>query len=441
MRKQEEANFKYQMTKRINKKGEGSLFKKRGYWYVRLKTRGKVYTKSTQTKSRQEAKKKQKEIVAFFRSRIQRETEGLSRHQYSFDEAWTEFSECRHLASERDETLHKGRWRKFVAWMSENHPAVTSIDGVDKRCAMGFLNSLEGSIEPKTYNEYKALFAHVWSELKECAGLKNNPWKSIKSLPAKGSTIPQRKLTDEELKKLVQFLNKGCSPEIRRFFLLGIYTGQRSNDCACLDWKNVDFKANKISCKPHKTAKYGTRVRIPIIKELKEELELTPSDKRVGYILPTIAEQFQRRQSTVSRWIRETFEGAGIETYGSESRHERRVKEVGFHSLRHTFVSVCALHGVPISIVQAIVGHSSPRMTEEYAQVNDKDLDQILDVFPSFDGNDGDTKKQKAIEAFKIACDGLLAAGLTQEEWKNAASPFFQTEQKQKALLLEKKSA
>ena len=80
-------------------------------------------------------------------------------------------------------------------------------------------------------------------------------------------------------------------------------------------------------------------------------------------------------------------------------------------------------------------------MTEEYAQVNDKDLDRILDVLPSFDGNDNDAKKQKSIEAFKVACDGLLKAELTTEEWQNAASLFFQTERKHQALLLEKKSA
>lgn len=439
------------MKMKKHMKGQGTLYRRKGspVWYAQWVVKGETYSRSTKTTKRQEAEKRLAEFVAPFASRSKEESikalqarlEGASRHQFSFEEAWTEFSEGRHLASERDETLQKGRWRKFVAWMSENRPTVTSIDGVDKHCAMGFLNFLEDSVEPKTYNEYKALFAHVWSELKEPAGLKDNPWKTIKSLPAKGSTIPQRKLTEDELENLVHFLKKGCSPSIRLLFLLGIYTGQRSIDCALLDWKNVDFKTNRISCKPHKTAKFGTKVRIPIFSGLKAELERTPPDKRVGYILPTIAEQFQNRQSTVSRWIRETFEGAGIETFGSESRNGRRVKEVGFHSLRHTFVSVCALHGIPISIVQAIVGHTSPRMTEEYAQVNDKDLDRILDVLPSFDGNENDAKKQKAIEAFKVACDGLHKAELTTEEWQNAASLFFQTERKHQALLLEKKSA
>ena len=439
------------MKKKHNKKGEGSLYRKPGslIWYARWVVNGKAYTRSTKTTIWREAKKRLAEFVAPFASRSKEESikalqariEGISRRRFSFEEAWSEYLNEKHLASERDETNYKGRWRKFVAWMAEKHPAVTSIDGVDKQVAKGFLQSLQDSIAPKTHNEYRALLAQVWSVLKEPAGLNDNPWKSVRPLAAKGDTIPQRKLTNEELEKLVQFLNKECSPEIRLLFLLGIYTGQRSNDCALLDWENVDFERNRISCKPHKTAKYGTKVRIPIFPQLKAELELTPPDKRVGYILPTIAEQFQRRQSTVSRWIRETFEGAEITTFGSGLRNGRRVKEVGFHSLRHTFVSVCALHGVPIAIVQAIVGHSSPRMTEEYAQVNDKDLDRVLDAFPSFDGNDGVAKKQNAITAFKKACDGLLATGLTTEEWQNAASLFFQTEQKQKALLLEKKSA
>ena len=41
----------------------------------------------------------------------------------------------------------------------------------------------------------------------------------------------------------------------------------------------------------------------------------------------------------------------------------RAVVEVGFHSLRHTFVSLCRAAGAPLSVVEAIVGHASPAMT------------------------------------------------------------------------------
>ena len=36
---------------------------------------------------------------------------------------------------------------------------------------------------------------------------------------------------------------------------------------------------------------------------------------------------------------------------------KRAVVEVGFHSLRHTFVSLQAESGTPQTVVQAIVGH------------------------------------------------------------------------------------
>ncbi|MGO8927358.1 MAG: tyrosine-type recombinase/integrase [Limisphaerales bacterium] len=38
--------------------------------------------------------------------------------------------------------------------------------------------------------------------------------------------------------------------------------------------------------------------------------------------------------------------------------------ERGFHSLRHSFVSICREAGVPMSTVQASAGHSSPCMRQ-----------------------------------------------------------------------------
>jgi hypothetical protein len=44
---------------------------------------------------------------------------------------------------------------------------------------------------------------------------------------------------------------------------------------------------------------------------------------------------------------------------------------VGFHSLRHTFVSLCRAAGTPLSVVEAIVGHSSPAMTQHYTHTGE----------------------------------------------------------------------
>jgi len=41
------------------------------------------------------------------------------------------------------------------------------------------------------------------------------------------------------------------------------------------------------------------------------------------------------------------------------------VVQVGFHSLRHTFVSLCRAPNAPLSGVQSIVGHASPPLTNQ----------------------------------------------------------------------------
>ena len=46
----------------------------------------------------------------------------------------------------------------------------------------------------------------------------------------------------------------------------------------------------------------------------------------------------------------------------------------GFHSLRHTFVSRCVAAGVDRAVVQALVGHSTARMTEHYTHLKDADF-------------------------------------------------------------------
>jgi integrase len=63
-----------------------------------------------------------------------------------------------------------------------------------------------------------------------------------------------------------------------------------------------------------------------------------------------------------------------------------------FHDLRHSFISLMAEHGVPIQVVQAMVGHMSPAITKHYTHVSsdaarravamlDQKSPQFVDVF------------------------------------------------------------
>ena len=61
----------------------------------------------------------------------------------------------------------------------------------------------------------------------------------------------------------------------------------------------------------------------------------------------------------------------------------RKTVVASFHSLRHTFVSLSANAGVPLPVVQSIVGHTSTAMTRHYYHENEAILRQAVDAIPA----------------------------------------------------------
>ena len=82
------------------------------------------------------------------------------------------------------------------------------------------------------------------------------------------------------------------------------------------------------------------------------------------------------------------FEESGIATQSDTGRvnpktkTKRKAVDVGFHSFRHTFVSLCANAGVPLAVVQAIVGHTNAAMTSHYFHVSDDALKSAVAALP-----------------------------------------------------------
>ena len=60
-----------------------------------------------------------------------------------------------------------------------------------------------------------------------------------------------------------------------------------------------------------------------------------------------------------------------------------KTPEATFHSLRHTFVSFAANAGVPLHVVQSIVGHESTAMTRHYYHENLAALKNAVSAIPS----------------------------------------------------------
>ena len=56
---------------------------------------------------------------------------------------------------------------------------------------------------------------------------------------------------------------------------------------------------------------------------------------------------------------------------------------VGFHSLRHSFVSLCAANRVPQVAIMELVGHGSPAMTALYSHAGEEQKAKAIAALPA----------------------------------------------------------
>ena len=97
-------------------------------------------------------------------------------------------------------------------------------------------------------------------------------------------------------------------------------------------------------------------------------------------------------RSLLTTEIQRHFDDCGIETTRERENGVRRVLEVGFHSLRHSFVSMCRKSGVALSVVESLVGHSSVDMTRHYTHTSQLAAQNAVALLPSITGDNSPAK-------------------------------------------------
>ena len=92
---------------------------------------------------------------------------------------------------------------------------------------------------------------------------------------------------------------------------------------------------------------------------------------------------YHRGRWLVSQELSRIFKAAHIVTSVHLEGRKNLTPEATFHSLRHTFVSFAANAGVPLHIVQSIVGHESTAMTRHYYHESVDALKCAVNAIPS----------------------------------------------------------
>jgi integrase len=152
-----------------------------------------------------------------------------------------------------------------------------------------------------------------------------------------------------------------ASGVIREMILMALRTGMRQGELKGLQWSSIDW-GNRVVivknsyCDREKTIgpPKNNRIRsIPLDADLYEILYR--KRKQTGYVFTNTKGQ-PLNHSSLTYHLGVLCKRAGL-------------RRITWHTLRHTFASHLAMKGVPLNIVQALLGHSTIIMTMRYAHV------------------------------------------------------------------------
>ncbi len=291
-------------------------------------------------------------------------------------------------------TDYEGRWNAFVSWLDRKHPTPKDAMGlptprelrsVTQEQAQRYIAEVKASRSGNTANKTLTFLRMVFTVLKDAARITANPFDGMESEAL--SVERKRPLTIEELAAVSKML--AGSGEMELLFSLGYYTGGRLGDIMRLRWDNIDMAARKIHYTPHKTAKTkagkdGVTHGVP--PPLFALLDKTPKKDRRGLVLKDMGDIYPSNPAAVCKRIQKVFTDAGIETDAEVEGYGKRIARVGFHSLRHSYITALLERGIPADSVRRMAGHADISMTMHYYHASGDTLRAVSGALPDMAG-------------------------------------------------------
>ena len=344
---------------------------------------------------------------------------------------------------------YESHWTRFESWITATHADAEHLRDVTPEMAEEYAGDLlEARLSDGRFNKHIRFLDLCFRVLAKPGKITVNPWKNPKRNDGKG--IPRREQQEHSRRELtipeLTSILDHADGDLACLLLLGAATGLRLGDCCTLTWGDVDLARRIIRRIPNKTARKGKGepVVLGIPPLLHERLAAIPVKSRTGYVLPDMAERYRRDVALVTNAVKANVLDCGIDVHAPEtgSRIKREaegtperdgngkvitvptgrpaVVEVGFHSLRHTWVSMHAAAGTPGAVIQASVGHANPAMTAHYTHVQDDTARSVALALPVFAGN-GDGPARESLPAWAIEA----LEGMNARNWKAVRSEML----------------
>ncbi len=342
------------------------MFKKKGSknWWIKIRHRGKIIEKSTETSNKELAKKIEAKVRVdiieekYFNVRKsknltiaelldlydQKHSAIKKKPQVRKNENFLikRFREL--LGKEKAKNLFPSRIEEYMVQRRNEGKRSIKPNGEVRRT---------GGISDVTLHHELSLVKHAYYLAIKWGILKHNPFDSV-TLP-KGDKQRTRYLSIEESIIVVKE-----SPDwLRPMIIFGLDTGLRLTNICELNWNQIDFFSKTIHIEKTKN-KAG--VCIPMTERVLQTLK----DLRKDDSFPidwVFGKKYKRDQ--VSKAFKRVC---------------RRVQldDVTFHTLRHSFCSHLAINGANLNDIASIAGHKDLRSARRYSHLNNDRKREVI---------------------------------------------------------------
>ena len=191
--------------------------------------------------------------------------------------------------------------------------------------------------------------------------------------------IPKERgiLTKKEIQGIVAI--NGYAPRVKAAFILAACCGLRRGEVRGLKAEDVDYDERCIHVRHNlvdtregiKAPKCGSTRTVPVPDLVLELLaECKKENPDALYLLGT--KKLALSKATIKRCFPQVLLDIGID------EEEKKQRNLCFHGLRHSYVSLLRSTSVPDFVVMRLAGHKSPQMMERYSHADIRDYGSLV---------------------------------------------------------------
>ncbi|MDA8409461.1 MAG: site-specific integrase [Treponema sp.] len=192
---------------------------------------------------------------------------------------------------------------------------------------------------------------------------------------SKSANTPRERgtLSLDEIRKIIAIPDE--SPRVIGAVLLGALCGLRLGEARGLQWTDIDRDANILHIRNNfvegetalKGPKCGSKRDVPLPAPVVEALDLCL--REAPYTPSFCLWNEKRTDRPFGKYAIESGLARVLRTIGIDDAAQIQ-RNLCFHSMRHTFVSLSRASGLPDFVVQRLAGHKSASQMERYSHAD-----------------------------------------------------------------------